>query len=364
MNVQIGGTAGTAATSLVDTNKIVVWDDLTTLLWRNASLSSWTVTLGTKQGSGDQASGVSGCEITFGTSTTLRGTVNLYGCTLRNVKTNTSVTWTPGITGSFGEAVDCIFQSTAVGAGTAFTFGAATQKIDNFYNVDISSVTQIPVVNFFINTAERVTIATTSGAALLATNGTAISTKDCAVFGTPATSDYRWNAGSPNNWIFVRPLYTNSVAKFTGLSSGVPTLANSTKEYWLFNVKVVGSTGAAIENIPVTLTDTLGNVQVSATTDENGQISFGSGLTANGVIVVDHYRVTTTYTQQHRSPFLLEVNTGNERDQTRQSLRTRFYWPGYEGYTTTAGTFEDVNVIVPLETASGTPTSWTEHEMP
>ena len=348
----------------MDTNKIVVWDDAFTLLWRNASLSSWTVTLGTKVGTGDQASGVSGCDLTFGQSTTLRGTVNLYGCTLRNVRTNTSVTWTPGITGSFGEAVDCIFQSTAVGAATAFTFGAATQKIDNLYNVDISSVTQIPVVNFFINTAERITIAATSAAAMISTNGASISAKDCAVFGTPTSSDYRWTTSAATNWTFVRPGFSDSVAKFSGLSSGFPTLANSTKEYWLFNVKVVDSTGAGIENIPVSLTDTLGNIQVSTTTDANGQISFGSGLTANGVIVVDHYRPSTTYLQQHRSPFLLEVNTGNSKDTTRQSLRTRFYWPGYETYTTTAGTFEDVNVIVPLETASGAPTTWTEHEMP
>jgi hypothetical protein len=145
-------------------------------------------------------------------------------------------------------------------------------------------------------------------------------------------------------------------------TSNIPTLANAMLEWWLWNVKVVNASGAAISNIPVKLTDTIGNVQVNTTTDSNGRVSFGSGIKANAVTVMDHYSVGTTYTQRHRSPFLVEINTGNSKNTDYQSLRGYYYWPGYESVTTTAGNFEDVNTMIHLQTAAGAPTTWIEME--
>ena len=290
----------------------------------------------------------------------------MYGCKLRKKSSGSNrIQYLPGITGSTGEFVDCDFQSE--GNSTSYIFGSSTQKVSNMYNCSLamsSNPTQPCLSTLFIDNMDRVMLAEESGTAYIATNAVDISFKDVLMKGTISAGDLRLNSGAAR-WSMVRPVWSQSgFPKVAFTTAHTVSLANALKEYWLFNVKVVDSTGAGLANIPVKLTDTLGNAQVDTTTDSYGRISFGSGLTANGVIVVNHYGTSGVYAQSHRSPFLLEVNTGNSKDTTRQSLRTRFYWPGYETYTTTAGTFEDVNVVVPLETASGTPTSWTEHEMP
>lgn len=366
VDLQVGDVgSGTATTTLQDTNVKVTWDLLFTLKYRTTQVTSWFTTLGTKCGTGNQAGGSSGCDLTVGNEVVFRGTVKLYGCKIRKRSAgSTRIQYLPGITGSTGELVDCDFQNQ--GTTNSYILGTSTQKVDNVFNCTFSvpTTTQPVFSNVFVTAMERVLIASESSTSYISTNAVDIGFKDTLFKGTVTAGDIRVNSGAAR-WSMVRPGWSQTApAKVAFTTAHTITLANALKEYWLFNVKVVDSTGAGLANIPVKLTDTLSNVQVNTTTDTYGRISFGSGLTANAVLVVNHYGTSGVYAQSHRSPFLLEVNTGNDRDQTRQSLRTRFYWPGYETYTTTAGTFEDVNVIVPLETASGTPTTWTEHEMP
>lgn len=367
VSLQIGDTTTNAATTtLQDTGVTVKWENGTTLLFRSTQQSSWFLTLGTKCGTGNQAGGAEGCDLTFGTQTILRGTCKLYGCKLRKKSTvSSNIQYLPGITGSTGEIVDCDIQQ--VPTLTAGIYGTSTQKVDNIYNCTFSAGTQIAsaiVSNFFVTTLERVLMSAKNNAAFISSNATDTSFKDVVMRGTVVQGDLRANSGAAR-WIMVRPGWSQTGGPKLFLSSAFSiTLANSLKEYWLYNCKMVNASGAAISNIPVKVTDAIGNTVVDTTTDANGAVSFGSGLTANAVIVMDHYATSGTYIQRYRGPFLFEYNTGNSRNTDYQSRRGYSHWPGYETVTTTAGTFADVNDIVHLQDAAGNSTGWTEREMP
>lgn len=365
VTVQIGDTGtGTASTSIVDTNAVVLFDSAKTLAFRATQTSSWALTLGTKLGSGNTASGVNGGFLAFGAATVLRGTVKLYGCILK--QTSGAVTWNPGFASSGSEAVNCLFQSSSTGTAP-FVFGATTATLANLYNVDLShtSTTSFTTTNFFVDNAERLTWGGSTPTSLIASGSNSIQIKDVVLFGSPSVSDLRWTGSTAAAWKLIGPKYTGSgIARFTTATSGVPSLANATVEYWSWDVKVVDSTGAGVQSIPVKITDTIGNVQVNTTTDSNGAVSFGSGLTLNAMAVVDHYSVGTTYTLRHRSPFFVEINTGASANSNYLARRYYFYWPGYETFTTTGGQFQDVADVVSIQDQPGAPTTWTEAVQP
>lgn len=364
VDLQIGDVgAGTATTTLVAKNLTCSWDNTRTLRWRATQTSSWFWTMGTKVGSGNTASGKDGATFIFGAATSPQGSVLLYGST---IKTRVGAFQINGTTsGVTKEIVNCIIQSEVAGIAP-IAFGAASLLFDNMYNVDISHSTGSQVLSAMIATAaERVTIsAATPSTFLLTSLAVPVLAKDLRLFGTPTLSDLRFSAVGAINWQLIRPIFSGNAPKFSTASAGNPTLTSATWEYWLYDVKVVdGVTGLGISGIPVKVTDAIGNVQVDTTTDANGQISFGSGLTANAVIVMDHYMVASTYTQRHRSPFLFEFNTGAGRNNNYAQRRYYANWPGKESVTTSGGTFEDVGDIVALQDASGLPTGWAELSM-
>ena len=312
------------------------------------------------------ASGHKGTHIVFGAATTIRGTSSIYGSDLRT-STGTLTFLLP--TNGGGELINCIVQS-SVTSGTNFQMtGSAVNTFDNLYNVDMSgSTTATMFNNWFTDAAERITFAGNPARFIAPPSGTAITMKDFAFFGTPTSSDIGWQGSTIVNHLFVRPGWSGNGPKF-GFATGSlasPLLAAASREYWLFDLKIVDGTGAAISGIPIRLTDTLGNAQVDTTTDATGELSFGSGLTANGVIVMDHYSDTTQYVQRSRSPFYLEINTSNLTGYNSNYASRQYYfnWPGSETVTTTAGSFEDVNDIVNLQEPSGGQTSWAECSQP
>ena len=357
-NITIGQTSSPQTTTWRDTN-VNINMNTGNLATAATSLSSWHIEWGTKIGSGDEAGGTDGVVLNTAQSVlTMRGHLKLYGCV---IQCQNAASIANGAASLDGDIQGCTLM------GPAFTLGSSTFPLANLYDTTIqsTSTTSTDILKlFFATKSKKVRMACQTFRSFLGANTTAAFKPREIIFkGTPATADVRWGGAGVTGWYLVQPEWSGNAAKFAIVASGNPSLANATLEYRTFNVKVVSSTGTAFASIPVKLTDLQGNLVVDTTTDSNGRISFGSGQLANAVIVMDHYAVTTVYTQRHRSPFLLEVNTGNSRDTTHQSLRTKFYWPGYEGITTSAGSFEDINMIVPLETATGLATSWIEASM-
>jgi hypothetical protein len=340
-------------------------------VFKSTQTTSWACTLGTKVGTGNRASGTAGCDITAGTALTFRGNTKLYGCTVRQTA-NSGISITPATTGTC-EIINCLFDSKATSFSAPLAFGNSATFIDNIYNLDVAcSVSgQTIITNFFANNAERITVAASGSPTsffLISASGFAI--KDVSLFGTPTAGDFAWQTGISGPSTLVRPVWSGNASKFGPLSaptSSMLTIGRQCSEYWMLDVKIEDGSGTAISGIPVRLTDTVGTVQVNTTSNSSGEISFGSGLTAEAVIVMDHYAgndsaADTVYRQRHRSPFLLEVNlpTMAGYNNNYQSKRMTFNWPGYESVTTSAGTFEDVNIVISLSDPPGTPTIWTE----
>lgn len=365
VSLQIGDTGvGTATTTLTDTRATVIWDNTKTLLTRATQTGSWYLRLGTKIGTGDQASGVDGCDLTFGAAVTWPRQAYLYGCTMRQ----TAGAFQQSSLNGASEYVNCIFQSSASGT-TPMSFGTfGGSEFDNIYNLDISHTTTAQVMsNFYAFSAERVTVACAAPTTFLNTSGISVSIKDLAMFGSPTQSDLRWTSpATARDWVLVRPKWTGNAPKFSAGNSTSHLAGDETYEYWLYDVKCVDGAGAGVSGIPVRLTDTLGNVQVDTTTDTNGRVSFGSGITANAVAVMDHYSVSGVYTQRHRGPFLCEVNLPSQTGYNNNYFSHRYYfdWPGGATVTTSSGSFEDVGDVLPMSASASGGSLWVERVVP
>ena len=365
--IQVGDTGtGTATTTLPDTvGSTVIWDSTKTLQYRTTQTTSWFTVLGTKVGAGDVASGHKGTTLVFGGTTTIRGTLDAYGSTLRMGVTGAVPLTFLLPTGGGGELINCLMQSQAT-SSNAFSFtGSSANSFDTIYNVDWTGATSGTLVNnWWSRASERLTFGGSNGRQMVPLTATSMTLKDVAFFGTPTTSDIAWNVGTIASQQMVRRMWSNNAPKF-GFSTGTtntPVLDFATLELWLYDVKVVDGSGTAISGIPVRLTDSIGNVQVDAITGSDGMLSYGSGLTTNAVVVMDHYSNGTIYVQRHRGPFYVEINTPNLTgyNPSYASRQKYFVWPGAESVTTTAGSFEDVQDIVNLTEPSGGQTSWTE----
>lgn len=352
VSIQIGDTTTNAATTtLEDTNCAVFFDNGKTLSRRGTQTTSWHIKLGTKVGTGNTASGKSGVELVLGASAVWSGmgTINLYGCKI-TLKASGTATMSIAASPTTMDWQNCIFHSEQTG-NQPFSFGAVNQPLGNLYNCDFShsTTTNQIVSNLYASTCERITLAATAPQCFLTLTLPVVVFKDPKFIGTPTTSDIRWSGANVISDVVVRPIWSGNAPKFSALTAGNPALSFATQEQWLFDVKIVDGTGTAISGIPVKLTDTIGNVQVNTTTDADGCIVFGSGLQINAVTVMDHYMVTTTYTQRHRSPFTVEANTGVGRNPAYKSYTATYNWPGYDSITTSAGQFKDVEDIIYLE---------------
>jgi len=360
-SVQLGNGANT--TSLVDaTDSCVTFANTKTLTFGGTSTARF-LTLGTKIGTGNSASGINGGTLDFGATTSLIANVKLYGAKLK--QTVGVLSWSHGFGYSNGEACNCLFQSAVTGTQPSTIGSAGGSPIDNIYNCTFSyATTSQMIANFFVSNCERVTFSAASPLATIQAGSPNVTMKDVVVVGTPTVADFRWAAAGAVDWRFVRPIFSGNAPKFARVTGGGPSLTNPTWEMWSWDVKVVDRNGAAIANIPVTLTDVDGVVLVNTTTDSSGAVTYGSGITAGFVPVVDHWLNGTTYAQHHRSPFTVNVNVGASKNANYLSRTYKFYWPHYETYTTSSGQLEDLSDVVALEDQSGAPTSWVELALP
>ena len=363
VSIQLGDTgAGLATTTLADTLCTVDFDTTKTLLKRSAS-ASWIWRLGTKVGTGNQASGTNGCDITFGATTSVP-LMFCYGSTFRQ-KTGTVSYIAPGA--ASGELVECRFASSASGT-SPMAFGSGASAVENIYNLDIAHITTAQVINNFSATAaERLSIACPTPSSFIAAGGGLLTNKDMALFGSPTQSDLRWSTAGGTQWRLVRPRFTGNAPKFSaGGAFTHDPITQGTWELWVYDVKCVDGSGVGVMGLPVKLTDNIGTVQVDTTTDVNGQISYGSGITANCIVMMDHYPVAGVYTQRHRGPFLTEVNMPYQVGYNNGYHSHRYYWrpPGYESITTTSGSFEDVSDVFTMSAAPSGGSIWLERIVP
>lgn len=429
MDLQLGDTGvGTATTTLVDTaGSTVIWDSGKTLKNRATQITSWHFSLGTKVGSGNTASGVTGTVLVFGAATTLTGIHAHYGCTF---KQTAGAMQFQTATDTVGELVNCLLQSVATGV-SPINIGTAAARFANVYNVDISHTTASQVgTNFGVVNAERITVAAATPTAFLSGNAAGVTAKDAVYLGSPTQSDLRWAGSSAILWRLFKPTWSGGGPKFSVASSGFPVVTSGTLEYREWNVKVVDKNGSGLANLPVRLEDATGARQVDDITDSKGEVAFyasefrdcstqgtttllindlsriaagmyvtGDGIPANTIItatgassltmsnpatnssfatrrfeyrpfvnavcVMDHYAVGTTYTQRHRSPFTLKVNTRDLPGYNSLYLEREYQYnhPGYEAITTSAGQFEDVGDIIAVEDQPGLPTTWVEKSL-
>jgi hypothetical protein len=352
-------TANAATTTLRDTDVTVKFQNTRTLLYRSTQTTSWFTQFGTKIGTGNQASGVSGCDITLGATTVLRGQQKWYGSMMR--QTSGAVTVTPAADDDGSEFVNTLWQSSASGT-SPLPMGAGTTRISNIYNVDISHTTTAQVIsNWGSVSAERITVAAAAPTAFFQGGAAGVTLKDVVFRGSPTQSDVRFTAVSAVNWKFIRPKWSGNAAKLSASAVFDITADNGLEEARLWDIKVVDRTGAGVASLPVKLTDILGNVIVNTTTDSEGRVSFGSGLEANAVTVLDHYIDDGAYLTRTRSPFTAQINTRDLSGYNGNYLeRTYKYdWPGEA-----TGDYEDVGDIVSVEEQDGNPTTWVEAVQP
>jgi hypothetical protein len=367
VDIQIGDTTtGAAQTTLTGVDCSISFDVNKVLRMRTTQTSSWRLFLGEKVGSGDVATGKRGVSLFFRATATAsvvwRGTQKLYGCTFISNRTGATTQALQMVNQvvDASEVVNCI-----VGGFSGYVFGTTGLNVGNVYNLDITGDSAgSNITSFFISRAQRLTVGGNPAAAHIATATPGLTHKEMSFFGTPTVSDMRWNSAAALNWVLIRPVWSLNVPKISG--GGPTTAADGAQEYRTFLVKVVDATGAGVASIPVKLTDAFSNVLVNTTTDANGEITHGAGLTTDVVAVADYYNDgAANMLIRHRSPFLLQVNATAGLNPAYLSKTINFNWPGMEGVTPTAGAFGDVDDIVAIEEPSvpGSPTLWTEFEL-
>jgi hypothetical protein len=357
VSLQCGDTGtGTATTTLQDTNCAVFFDANRTMLWRTTQSTSWNLNLGAKVGSGNVATGRNSVIIHTPATvagTTVRGNFSLYGCTWIAGAGSLNFA-TTGVAGLTTEMVDCIIGHTGTGNGNNIVIGGATVPAGNVYNVDfwgnVSAANNGILTNFNFTTGERLTLGGPSMPHFLRSGSLTITCKDIIFFGTPTVSDII-PLGSITGWDFVRPKWSGN-APVVGTAAIVS--AGVIRELWVADTKVVDRNGDGVSGISVKVTDSIGTVQVNTTTTSTGRIAFGSGLLTNAVIVRDHYADGVSYLTRDRSPFLFEINVTNQNT-SYPALRYYTGWP-----TDVNGNFEDMADPIPLQYASGNPTTWVE----
>lgn len=359
-NLVVGG-ASSNATLLQDVNCTLTFDATRILRTRTTNTTNVGITFGTRVGSGNSGSGGNGVTVllapTTSTAMAIRGTVKLYGSRFSKSYLATSQALQFPAVNSGSELVNCQFDGF-----TSYVLGSSGFNIGLIYNLDITrpnAATNI-ITAFFVDVAERITVSSlrTADANLALSSNTAnVSFRDAVFFGdfTGGGAPGVLSAGgTATGWKLVHPQWPTGVNLF-GVNS-VALADDGAHEYWEYDPQVVdGTTGTPLSGIPVKLTDILGNVQVDEITGSNGRITFGSGITANMVIVADHY----TGGRRTRSDFLAEVNTGASANPAYPEVTYRFDWPGDD-----TGRYGEVWDIIPLgNPAGGAGTVWVEQTL-
>jgi len=208
--------------------------------------------------------------------------------------------------------------------------------------------------------AERITIAAAAPTAFIQGAAAGVQIKDIVFLGTPTQSDVRWTSATALGWKFVRPRWTGGT-KLSASSAFTVTADLGLQEMWQWDIKVVDRDGNGVSSVPVKLTDVLGNVVVNTTTNSEGRVSFGSGITSNAICVLDHYISSGSYLTRTRSPFTAKINTRDLTGYNGNYLEREY---AFDWIGEATGNYEDVGDIVAIQDQAGTPTPWTEEELP
>jgi len=363
MNVRVASSTGgqTNTTTWTDQDAIFDFDNTRTISFGVAAggnSPNATLNWGVKVGSGNRAGARNGVTVYLGNTTLIRGNPNLYACNLVQAPVGGGLFQIVPTTGG-GDIIGCTLGHRGTGGTAQIVFGSSAQAVNNVFNLNAWSNVATASAGIFstfnCTNAEEVHTGGNSYSSAIRSAQSTLSAKDLTIHGTPLVADIVCNASVPITWTFVRPHWSGNAPKFNPMNAGVTV--GSVTEYWLLDTKIVNSAGSGVSGISVVLTDVLGNTLINTTTDANGRISFGSGLTLNAVPVMDHYGDGVNYLTRARSPFLAQVNVTNT-NLAYNKIAFPFTWP-----TDANGNFEDVAVIVPISPPTGSPTTWQEYEL-
>jgi hypothetical protein len=350
VSLQCGAAADTAlATTWQDTDVNVFFDTGKVPLWNVTGVTNWNLELGTKVGSGNRATGRNGCGLYVGGATTFRGNFNLYDS--RIISQGGALGFTPATSGSGCELVDVMLGNNGTATTATIALGSSASAIANIYNVDIWSRISGSTTGILITlnavAAERITIGGPSMGSFIKSAQAVLNVKDIRFFGTPSTADIVCS-GSSVAWNIVRPGWSGNAPRFGSMSALITP--GMIREWWEYDVKVVDVLGVPVSNIPVDLTDVLGNIAFSTVTDTEGRVTFNSGLTENAVPVRDYYGTGSGFATRDRWPYTVRANVGAGSNPSYAGVTNKFEWPG-----ASTGNFSNVIDVLPLLPANPAP---------
>lgn len=366
-----GAGATSNATTWLDTNVCLTFDATRIIRTRTTNLSNLNIELGTKVvGTGNVNSGGNGVVVLMAPGTTtampLRGKVKLYGCRFAKAysASNQSIQFPNLQAGS--EIIN-----TQLDGFTSYVLGSTGAPFDLAFNTDISrpGAAQNIITSFFVTSAERLTIASlrvSDNNFAVQSASAGLQFKDTIWLGDFTDAVLNATGGNPG-WVLDRPTWPIGVNLFktAGTTGSADNGCHETRAY---DVKCVSGTGSAVSGLPVRLTDAIWNVVVDTTTNSSGQIAFtNAGLGPNRVIVVDHYNDGVVTNQiRHRSPYLAEINTPAQAGYNDNyfSYRYLFNWTGYETYSKSNGTLEDITDVLTMSAAASGGSAWVERLVP
>jgi hypothetical protein len=324
------------ATTLSFGKVAVTWDTGKTLKTRTTQLSSWKIKTGTKgTAASGKTSGKDGASLTFGGTTTLRGSQEMYGAHLRCLSGNLSIFSQPG-GGLTNEWVNCMLE----GAGIINLGSATLGPMSYVYDVTImSSTTGAVMANFVADYAEKVAIFCPTPTRFIST-GSVVKVRDLEMVGAPTNADIG-NTGV-TEWDLVQVSWSQN-AKPVGASV-------SRINIWdLIRARVVDPlTGAPRAGIYVDLYDVTGALIFSVSADALGGISVGTpGTIYENAVKLGYWSGAEVFTEL--GPFRMVVN-GTATDSSRAVLDYKFDWP-YRTFVVGGSTYKQflpLGDIIPL----------------
>lgn len=235
----------------------------------------WHFNMGTRIDTPDGKVGwKDGCNIVFGSSFNGIFQLELYDTVLRQAGTGVLSLAGADAHTDIQRIAGCHLQNTTTGTQPS-QLGASGGNIDQLLDTLLSyDTTSFCVNNASFDQCERVTVTCATPTAFIRAGGSGVAVKDFRVVGSPTTTDFIWTSAGAANWVFIRPVYSQSGCNKFSIVSGDLPINGATTEYWLFDTTIVDRNGNPVAGIPVTLIDATGVTAFSGVTNSSGAISF------------------------------------------------------------------------------------------
>lgn len=339
----------------------------------NAAGLRWR--LGNKLLSGEQMYGYLGLTVMKAGACSLQGDIQIFGCQVQA----TSFSLVP-------------FDSTAAdseGAGNRFSLNQAASvgvSISRFFkswynnsNLNVGSTTVLAALFVEGSSGHRIVSSGVNWPSLInsaITGQRIVKVQFIAQASTVPGAAQVTSVAVPANWFVLEPSWIQpEFRKYKFGYNGLQlALGNQHFECWGLHTAVVDdSSGLPLSGIPVTVIDSIGQVQVNgALTGSDGDIAFGQDfvpgqpVTGNYLIIEDvgnwEYAAAEDYSRRYRGPFYVLINAGPFASPLYQSYSAVIDWP-YSGSSRKLGQYSGVHLPVRLLAVGGIVSSWIKCEV-